>query len=74
PCKMLSPVIDELEKEYQGKVKFCKINIDDAHDIAGKYSIMSIPTLMVFKKGKKCEQLVGFVPKEHIRQMLDEII
>ena len=69
PCKMLSPVVDQIAEETQG-VKFGKLNIDDEMDIAEKYGIMSIPTLMLFKNGEPVNQLVGVQPKSVIEKLL----
>lgn len=70
PCKALSPIIQKLDDELDGKVKICKINIDENPEIAGKYSIMSIPTLLVFVNGAVSDQLVGLVPKDKIMTKL----
>ena len=72
PCKKVSPVVDKLAEEYAGKVGFCKVNVDEAPEIAIKYGIQSIPTLMVFKGGEKTNQVVGAVPEAKIKAMLDE--
>jgi thioredoxin 1 len=66
PCKLLSPIIDELADEYNGKVKFGKLNVDQNQQISIKYGIRSIPTLIVFKNGEAAEQMVGFLPKQSI--------
>ena len=70
PCKMLAPTIEELAKEYEGKVKVGKINVDEQQELASKYGIMSIPTVLVFKDGNVAAQSVGFVPKEKLVAML----
>jgi len=64
PCNMVAPIVAEIAAEYAGKLKVCKINVDDAHGIAGKYGIRGIPTLMVFKSGEVVDQQVGVVPKD----------
>ena len=69
PCKMQSPILDEIAKEND-KVKVCKINVDEEPEITENYNIMSIPTIMVFKKGEKTKEFVGLTPKEKI---LEEI-
>ncbi len=69
PCKMLSPVVDQIAEETEG-VKFGKVNIDEEMDLAEKYGIMSIPTLMLFKNGEPVNQLVGVQPKAVIENML----
>ena len=70
PCRMLSPVVDELSEKYEGKVKFCKINVDDQPRLAMNYSVESIPTLLLFKDGRPVDKSVGVVPKSSIEQML----
>ncbi len=70
PCKALNPIIDKVEAEVTGKVKIVKVNIDESPDIASKYSIMSIPTLLIFKDGVVADQLVGLVQKDKIMAKL----
>ncbi len=70
PCRMLSPVVDELASEYAGKVKFGKINVDEQPRLAMNYSVQSIPTLLLFKDGRPVDKSVGVVPKSSIEQML----
>ena len=70
PCKALTPIVEKLVAELDGKVKVCKLNIDESPDIAGKYSIMSIPTLLIFKNGAVSDQLVGLVSKDKIMAKL----
>ena len=70
PCKMLAPTIAEIAKDYEGKVKVCKLNIDDDSSIAIKYGIASIPTVVLFKNGDVADKSVGFVPKAVIENML----
>lgn len=65
PCMALSPIVDELSAETD-KVKFCKLNVDEARDIAMEYGIMSIPTLMLFKSGDPVNVSVGFIDKEKL--------
>lgn len=74
PCRMLGPVIDELSKEYAGKIKVCKLNTDESQDTAGKYQISAIPTILMFKGGKLAQQLVGLQPKEELKRHLDELL
>jgi thioredoxin 1 len=74
PCKALTPTIDKLASELDGKVKIVKLNIDESPEIAGKYSIMSIPTLLIFDKGNVSDQLVGLVQKEKIMDKLNKHI
>lgn len=70
PCKMIAPAIDEIAKDLSGKLKVGKVNVDDAQELAAKYSVMSIPTLFIFKNGKAVEQLVGAMSKA---QFLEKI-
>lgn len=72
PCKAMLPVIEELSSEYEGKVKVVKMNIDENMETAGKYSIMSIPTFMIFKNGEPIATLVGVKSKEDMRREMDE--
>lgn len=71
PCQMLSPVVEELSKEYQGKALIGKLNVDNNPAIARQYGIMSIPTLLVFKNGKMVEKQVGFVQKHILESILN---
>ena len=64
PCRMLSPIIDELAKDYAGKIVFGKLNVDDNREIALEYQIMSIPTILVFKNGNLVDRIVGVMPRK----------
>ena len=66
PCKMLSPLVDQIAEEMAGKLKVGKVNVDEVPYIARKYGIMSIPTLILFKDGEKVDQSVGFISKDQI--------
>ncbi len=70
PCKMMSPLIDELAEEMQGTARVYKVDIDQAQELAQKYRIMSVPTFMIFKGGEVKEQVLGAVPKQ---QLVDKI-
>lgn len=74
PCKMLSPVIDELSQELKGKVEFVKVNVDENPLASSQFRIASIPTVMVFKGGKVVETLVGFRPKQSIKTAIERHI
>ncbi|MCD6182676.1 MAG: thioredoxin [Candidatus Cloacimonetes bacterium] len=74
PCIALGPTIEELAKDYEGKVKVVKINIDEHPELATRYSVMSIPTLLVFNKGEVVEQLIGLVPKARIEAKIKPYI
>ena len=71
PCKMIAPSIDELAKEYEGKAKIGKVDVDNNQQIATKYGIRSIPTLLIFKDGKMVDQIVGALPKPKIAEKLN---
>ncbi len=71
PCKMISPIITELAEEYTGRFKVGKLNVDEASDIASKYRVMSIPTLIIFKNGTAVETMVGALPKNALQEKLN---
>lgn len=73
PCKIVSPIVDELAKEYKGKVKIGKLNVDE-NSVAGNYNVMSIPTLMIFKDGQPVKSVIGARPKEDFKKALDEVL
>lgn len=70
PCQMLAPVLEELAEEYEGKVKIGKVNVDEEPNLAAKFHIVSIPTLILFKDGKAVDTKVGYRPKEELKAML----
>lgn len=70
PCRMLAPVVEEIAEEYDGKVKVCKVNVDEEEDLAIRFGVSSIPTLLVFKNGELVDTSVGFATKEQIEAML----
>ncbi|MCL2389972.1 MAG: thioredoxin [Endomicrobia bacterium] len=72
PCKMLTPVIEELTAEYDGKVKICKLNTDENMSLSAKFQITSIPCLILFKDGNPVQKIVGFRPKNDIKKVLDD--
>ena len=71
PCRMVAPVVEELATEYDGKVSFVKVNVDDNPKIAVQYGVMSIPTLILFKGGQPVTNVVGFRPKEELKKSLE---
>jgi thioredoxin 1 len=73
PCKMLTPLLDELANEYNGKVKVAKINIDELQDLANRFRITSIPTVLLFKNGEPTEQIIGLRSKSHYKSALDKV-
>ena len=73
-CKMIAPIVEELSKEYDGKVKVVKLNTDENPEVSGRYQIMGIPTLMFFKDGKVVDKLVGALPKGQIKDKIDTLL
>lgn len=74
PCRAIAPAVEELAREYKGKAKVGKLNVDENQDVAGKFGIRSIPTLLVFKGGKVVEQVVGAVPKSKLVDALNKAV
>lgn len=74
PCKAMSPIIDELAGAYDGKVKICKLDVDQSQEASQKYSVQSIPTLLFFKGGENVDSLVGLQSKEKLEEKLNSLI
>ncbi len=74
PCRMVAPTIEELAKDYAGKIKVGKLNTDENSDIASKFKIMGIPTIIFFKDGQKVDQIVGAVPKPQLKSKIDTLL
>ena len=74
PCKMISPVLEELSKEYEGKATIVKVNVDQSGDVASRYGVMSIPNLVLFKNGEVVKQVVGFQPKPQLEALLNSVL
>ncbi len=74
PCLAAAPILEELDKEYQGKIDFAKVNVDGNSAIAGKYGIAAIPTMLVFQNGQPVQQIVGYKPKRELKQLIDDIL
>ncbi len=74
PCRMVAPVIDGLAGKYDGRVKFCRLNVDENPQTAAKYRIMSIPTLMFFKDGKVADTVFGAVPERILQPKIDALL
>ena len=74
PCKIISPIVEELATEYAGKASFGKINTDENPDLASRFNIRGIPTLMFFKNGKNVDQLVGAVPKATLAAKINSLL
>ena len=73
PCKAMSPVVEQLAAEYEGKVKVCKINVDDSQDIAARFGVMSIPTFIFFKDGKAAGKMVGMQGRGNLVRAIESI-
>ncbi len=71
PCKMVAPIVAELANEYQGVFKIGKLNVDEESETAGRYRVMSIPTMMIFKNGTAVDTIVGAVPKKALTEKLE---
>lgn len=71
PCKAITPVLEELAEEMAGKVKICKVNVDDNGELAGQYGVRAIPNLIIFKNGEVVEQIVGMTSKEDLSSKLE---
>ncbi len=74
PCKMIAPVIEEVAKDYAGKVAVAKFNVDENKTIPSNFGIVSIPTLIIFKDGKEVERIVGFRTKKELQSLLDKYV
>jgi len=74
PCRMISPIVEELDNEYQGKIAFFKLNTDENQDIASRFNVMSIPTLLVFKNREVKEAIIGVKSKASLKKTFDEHI
>ena len=74
PCRMVAPIVDKLSEKYQGKFKFYRLNVDDNPQIASKYKVMSIPTLIFFKGGEAVDTVVGAVPEQVLQPKIDDLL
>ncbi len=74
PCRMMSPIIEELAKEYEGKVKIGKVNVDEDPELAERYGIMSIPALIFFAQGKVIDKVIGACPKEYLKEKIENFL
>jgi thioredoxin 1 len=74
PCRMVAPIVEELANEYEGRVSFTNLDVDQNPKIASKYSVMSIPTLIIFKKGEPVSHVVGLRPKAELKRSLDAVL
>jgi thioredoxin 1 len=74
PCRVVSPIIESLSREYDGKVKFAKVDTDANHDLAERFDVMSIPTVFIFKGGKVRERIVGAAPEASYRKKIESVL
>jgi thioredoxin 1 len=74
PCQMVSPIVEEIAKDYADRLKVGKVNVDQNSKTASQYGIMSIPSLLFFKEGKVVDQVIGALPKEHLKEKVDKIL
>jgi thioredoxin 1 len=74
PCKMVAPIIEEIARDYDGKIKVAKLNVDEYSNVASKYNIMSIPTIFLFKNGEPVEKLIGARSKDEFKEMIERHI
>lgn len=74
PCKRLAPVLEELSAEYAGHLRFVAVDVDDNPDLAAQYGIQSMPTLVLFQRGREVQRMVGYAPKAQIKRQLDEAL
>lgn len=74
PCKMLSPTVDKMAERYAGKVKVCKLNVDDAYPVAATFGVQSIPTLIFFKSGEVVNKSIGLIAEDELVSMLDAVM
>jgi len=74
PCKMIAPIIEEIAKEFEGKVKVCKVNVDENQKLASEFNIMAIPTIVFFKNGKPVERSVGFQSKQNLIKKINQLL
>ena len=74
PCRMVAPVLDDLSREYEGKVSFYNVDVDDNPELAGQFFVQSIPALAIVKDGKLEDMQVGFLPKENLKAFIDMFI
>ena len=74
PCQMIAPLMEKLAEDYKGSVKFCKLNVDQDPQLAGRYGVMSIPFLLFFREGQPVDQVVGAVTEAKLRPKVQELI
>jgi thioredoxin 1 len=73
PCRALAPILDDLAQEYDGKIKICKVNIDDQQGLAAEYGVRAVPTMLLFQKGQVADQMVGLRNKRDLKASFDRL-
>jgi len=74
PCRAAAPILEELSREYEGKLSFVKVNVDENNILAARYSITNIPTMIIFRGGQPVEQIVGLRPKKELKGIIDDVL
>ncbi len=74
PCRVVAPIVDQLAQEFDGRVRFVKLNVDEDEALASEYGVSSIPTMVFFKEGKEANRFIGAAPKEHYRQLINSYL
>lgn len=74
PCKMVGPILEKLSEDYEGKIKFTKLDIDQAQPLAMKYEVFSVPSMLIFKNGEEAGRIVGALPPSELSRKIDEIV
>jgi thioredoxin 1 len=74
PCLATTPILEELSKDYDGKISFAKVNVDENSPLAAKYGIASIPTMLIFKDSQPVQQITGYKPKKELKKTLDRLL
>jgi len=74
PCKMMGPVFEALSSDYEGKLKFAKLNVEEEAELSGQFGVQGIPCLIVMKKGEEVDRIIGFAPKEALKEKIDAVM
>ncbi|MFQ6015794.1 MAG: thioredoxin [Anaerolineae bacterium] len=74
PCRMIAPIVEELAEEYEGKINFAKLNVDNNPQTSIQYNVQGIPTLIIFAGGREVDRIIGAVPKKHLEERLKEFL
>lgn len=74
PCKMMGPVFEELSRDFEGKLAFAKVNVDEENELANQFTVQGIPCLILTKKGKEVDRIVGFMQKDSLKEKIKEIL